>query len=69
MESRIILSGTDEQMNSIFEDAKNISVRFYEKRGKSFFIIIRHNEDIKKRILLLNTIKGLIKLDSELSDG
>lgn len=49
------LSGTQEEMNYLFD---NHNVRFFEKRGDKWHIILRHNNNQFKRV---RTINGLLK--------
>lgn len=58
MTIEVNVTGTQQEMEHLF-NTQNIRFFSYEKEQKNkWFIIIRHNENIFKRV---RTIKGLIK--------
>ena len=71
MTSHLKISGTQEQMNSLFENARNLSVRIFNKIGHNRWqITLRHSEYFPDEVLLIQgakTIKQLIEIDNSRS--
>jgi hypothetical protein len=61
------VKGSLEEMEELFDKAKQLSVRLYEYDDKpnnqSFNITIRCNDEIVPKIKRIKTLKSLIKLD------
>jgi hypothetical protein len=61
MTIEVNVTGTQQEMEHLF-DSQNIRFYSYEKEKNKWFIVIRHNDNIFKRV---RTIKGLIKKFSQ----
>jgi hypothetical protein len=61
------IKGSLEEMDELFDKAKQLSVRLYEyddkPNNRSFNITIRCNDEIVPKIKRIKTLKSLIKLD------
>lgn len=65
MEKTILVNGSFEEIGSIFNDSKQISIRFFKKiKADKFEVIIRYNDNLDLFISKCKTLKQLKKIDS-----
>ena len=65
MEKTILLNGSFEEMESIFNDSKQLSIRFFKEiKDNKYEVIIRYNDNLDSFISKCKTLKQLKKIDA-----